>query len=283
MSVLIPGPSDSLHVRLFSAGYVELRKWWVHTDRIRTMWRLCRAETEGAALLLDSRSFAFPAGRLALVPPGLDFKAHLEHPVKKLYIHFELIGWAPAAVGELFTEPVTLGRDQLRDRLADELREELCSSNRLGPPLSCRVKSLVHLSLASLETALPEEKVALLRRVANGQEDLLEVFRYIDQHLPERLDNSRLAEVAHASESCFIRRFREAIGQTPGRYIRDRRVARASKLLISTDCSIDEIAESCGFGNRYYFSRVFSKRVGRPPASYRKERAISIGGGGEGQ
>jgi len=275
MPVLIPGVADSVHVRLFSAGYIELGNWWTHTDHIRSMWRLCRADNAGAALISDTWSYALPVGRFALVPPGLKFKAQLERPVKELFVHFEVLGWPAAAVKEFFPEPVTLQRDDFRDRLAEDLCVELEASDHLGPALSCRVKSLVHLVMASLERVLPEEKAALLRHVADGQLDLLEVLRFIDAHIDESLDNGRLAEIAHTSESCFIRRFREAMGQTPARYVQDRRVAKASELLVCTDQSIDEVAQRCGFANRYYFSRVFSERVGRPPVRYRNERPVA--------
>ena len=113
-----------------------------------------------------------------------------------------------------------------------------------------------------------------MRHIADGQLDLLQVLQFIDRHIEEPLDNGRLAEIAQSSESCFIRRFREAMGQTPARYVQDRRVAQASELLVCTDYSIDEVAQRCGFANRYYFSRVFSERVGRPPARYRNERPV---------
>ena len=269
MPVLFPYISDSPYIRLYSAGYLELGSWWPHTDHIRSLWRLCRADDGGAGLVYDGKRYAMPAGRFVLVPPGLNFEAFLERRVRKLFVLFEVIGWTAPTVADLFAEPLTLPRDELRERLADELREEVSDSDRLGPALSSRLKSLVHLVLASLEEVLPEEKVALMRRVADGQEHLLGVLRFIDHHLAEPLENGRLAQIASTSESCFIRRFREAIGQTPARYVQDRRVARASELLVSTNYSIDEIAERCGFANRHYFSRVFCERVGRPPGRYR--------------
>jgi len=275
MPVLIPGPSDSLHVRLFSVGCIPLGDWWTHTDHIRTMWRLCRADDSGASLRYNSTSYEIPAGRLALVPPGLKFEAHLEGTVQLFFIHFEVISWPTVAVRDLFPEPFTLHADEFRDRLADDLRDEIDVSDHLSPALSCRAKSLVHLAIAALEQDLPDEKVALMRHIADGQLDLLEVLQFIDHHIEEPLDNSRLAEIAQTSESCFIRRFRETMGQTPARYVKDRRVAQASELLICTDQSIDEVAQRCGFANRYYFSRVFSERVGRPPARYRNERPVA--------
>ena len=76
-------------------------------------------------------------------------------------------------------------------------------------------------------------------------------------------------EIALTSESRFIRCFRDATGQTPARYVQDRRLRRAAEALVATDRSIDEIAERCGFANRYYFTRVFSQRMGVSPARYR--------------
>jgi AraC-like DNA-binding protein len=276
MSILFPGIADSIHVRLSAAANLQLGPWWTETDLNRSMWRLCRADGEGAFLdydsEYDSESYAIPAGRFYLVPPGLDFRARLERPVKLFHVLFEVLGWPAAAVRDLLPAPVTLGPDTMRDGLADELCGEVNSNKALGPALSCRVKSLVHLALANLEQALPAEKVSLLRHIADGQLDLLEVLRHIDCHIEEPLDNALLAEISHSSESCFIRRFREAMGQTPARYVQDRRIARASELLVSTDQSIDEVARRCGFANRYYFSRVFAERMGRPPVRYRNER-----------
>jgi AraC-like DNA-binding protein len=275
MPVLIPGIADSLHVRLFAAGSLVLKKWWIDTDHIRSMWRLCRADRSGAVLRYGDARFPLPAERLVLVPPGLKFEAHLERPVKELFVHFEVVGWPVPAVRDIFPEPFTLPPDPLRDQIAEELRKEIESADQLGPALSCRVKSLVHRVLASLEDALPGEKARLLRHMANGQLSLLEVLRFIDGRLHEPLDNARLAEIAHVSESCFIRRFRQAMGQTPAQYVQDRRVARATELLVCTEQSIDEVAQRCGFANRYYFSRVFTERVGRPPVRYRNERPVA--------
>jgi AraC-like DNA-binding protein len=272
MTVLFPGVSDSIHIRLFAAGHIRLKRWWTETDRIRSMWRLCRTDEEGAALRFGTKTYWFPPGRFSLVPPGLRFETHLERSVNKFYVLFEVIGWTARSVRDLFPEPITLPANDFRDQLADELQKEVAISERLGPALASRVKSLVHLTMASLEDVLPDEKIGQLYRLIDYQSDILEVVRFIESHIDESLDNALLAEIAHSSESCFIRRFREAMGQTPARYVQDRRVARAAELLVCTNQSIDEVAQRCGFANRYYFSRVFSEHIGLPPVRYRNER-----------
>ncbi len=272
MSVLFPDPQEGLYTRLFSAGYLKVDQWWPATDLLRGFWRLYLNEQDGAELHVGDTRFPLPEGRLVLVPPGLDFRIVLQHPLSQLFVQFEFLGWPPEAARELLPTPLVLPPDDLRDALARRLREELGRASRLSPVHSARVKALVHLSIAAALEALPAERARRVLRIHEGQGELLAVLHYIDEHLTEPMSNARLAEIAQSSESRFIRRFREATGRTPARYVQERRLERASELLVSTEYSIDRIAEATGFANRYYFTRVFTQRMGLPPGRYRSER-----------
>ena len=50
----------------------------------------------------------------------------------------------------------------------------------------------------------------------------------------------------------------------------ERRVAWAARRLAFGDESIDAIALGAGFANRNYFTRVFTRHLGVPPAAYRR-------------
>lgn len=272
MSVLITELQESLYTRLFSAGYLTVDQWWKDTDLLRGFWRLYLNAQDGVTLELAGKSFALPAGRLVVVPPGLDFDIQLERPVEQLFAHFEFLGWPPEAARDLLPEPMVLPPDELTDALAARLCRDLATACRLGPVLSARLKALLHLSIAAALEDLPAERTRRALRINEGQRELLAVLHYIDEHLAEPMSNARLSEIALSSESRFIRRFREATGRTPARYVQERRLERASELLVSTDHSIDRIAEASGFANRYYFTRVFTQRMGLPPGRYRSER-----------
>ncbi len=245
---------------------------------LRGFWRLYLNADDGASLRLADRSFALPAGRLVLVPPGLEFDIALSRPLDQLFCLFEFLGWPAEAARDLLPEPAILAEDDVRHALARELSVELAAAARLGPVLSGRVKALVHLSIAAALAELPEERTRPVLRINEGQRELLAVLHYIDEHLADPMSNAALAEIALSSESRFIRRFREATGRTPARYVQERRLERASELLVSTDYSIDRIAEVSGFANRYYFTRVFTQRMGLPPGRYRSERPHLPGG-----
>jgi AraC family transcriptional regulator of arabinose operon len=274
MPVLFPHHQEGLYTRLFSAGYLTVDQWWPETDLLRGFWRLYLNEQDGVVLRLGHKDFPMPPGRLVLVPPGLDFEIELHHPVDQLFAQFEFLGWPPEAAGDLLPEPIALpAGDDLRELLVARLRKELGSARGgLDPVLAGRVKALIHLSISDALASLPEDHTRRVLRISEGQREMLAVLQYIDEHLENPLSNETLAGIALSSESRFIRRFREATGRTPARYVQERRLERASQLLVSTDYSIDRIAEASGFANRYYFTRVFTQRMGLPPGRYRSER-----------
>lgn len=68
----------------------------------------------------------------------------------------------------------------------------------------------------------------------------------------------------------FTRRFRKAHGGTPIEYLTRLRLDNARQLLIETDATLDEIAESCGWSSGYYLSDVFKNAFGMAPGQFRR-------------
>ncbi len=96
------------------------------------------------------------------------------------------------------------------------------------------------------------------------------VLEHIAAHFHERLTMGKLAGLSGLSLSQFERRFREAFGQTPSRFITRFRLTRAGQLLVETDRTLSDIALSCGFYDHSHFTRVFRDMFGLAPGAYRK-------------
>jgi transcriptional regulator GlxA family with amidase domain len=90
------------------------------------------------------------------------------------------------------------------------------------------------------------------------------------QHLDEELTVQRLARHAKMSPRTFNRRFREETGQSPGVWVRDRRIDRARELLESRDLPVDEVARLSGLGSGGNLRHHLRRGVGMSPSSYRK-------------
>ena len=89
-------------------------------------------------------------------------------------------------------------------------------------------------------------------------------------HLDEELTVQRLARHAKMSPRTFSRHFREETGQSPGVWVRRRRIDRARELLESQDLPVDEVARLSGLGSGGNLRHHLRRGVGMSPSSYRK-------------
>jgi AraC-like DNA-binding protein len=64
--------------------------------------------------------------------------------------------------------------------------------------------------------------------------------------------------------------FRDRLGVSLGRYMRESRLSQAAQFLQKSDLSVSDIGEKCGFESLYAFSRAFRKAYGIPPRTYRQ-------------
>lgn len=97
------------------------------------------------------------------------------------------------------------------------------------------------------------------------------VLSYMDEHYQRTFSLAALAQLVNMSVRTFTRRFRELKGCAPGEYIARLRMARAGRLLRSTNRSITDIAFEVGFNDSNYFARQFRRLMGCSPREYRKE------------
>lgn len=99
---------------------------------------------------------------------------------------------------------------------------------------------------------------------------LLPTLEFLYKNLADvDLTIGQLARCTFLSESQFRRLFTRVIGTNPVHFIQQQRIDRACKLLRTTDCSIEQIAESCGFADTPFFVRVFKTWTGVSPRRYR--------------
>ena len=91
------------------------------------------------------------------------------------------------------------------------------------------------------------------------------------EQYPERdYSNESLSARANMSESTFLRRFKRATKRAPHRFLLDKRLERARAVLSSTDLNLDEVAELCGFNDRFSLSRQFKAQFVISPQQFRQ-------------
>lgn len=92
---------------------------------------------------------------------------------------------------------------------------------------------------------------------------------YLDNNLSEHVSINDIARFIHVDKSYLISVFKKCYHETPIAYHQRIRIQRAKNMLINTNLSITEIAESSGFSSIHDFDRVFRKIAGGKPSDYR--------------
>jgi len=83
------------------------------------------------------------------------------------------------------------------------------------------------------------------------------------------LDLVAIGQAAGLSRTRLIHAFRELVGVTPHRYLLERRVSHAARLLADGDMAVAEVCFASGFGSLARFNAAFRDAHGLPPGGYR--------------
>ncbi len=125
---------------------------------------------------------------------------------------------------------------------------------------------LIMLSVHNRRVTLPGKTSAKLERI---------IF-YIQENFSDKITLASLSEHFELSKSYILRLFRDNLHTTVTAYINRYKLNYAAVLLKSTTQNVTEVAESLGFTDCYYFSRLFKRQFGESPMKYLKHYRLSF-------
>ncbi|MBN1551110.1 effector binding domain-containing protein [bacterium] len=100
--------------------------------------------------------------------------------------------------------------------------------------------------------------------------DILNACIYVEENLRNSFTLETLAFQASYSTFHFHRLFSALVGESPGLYIRKRRLSEAARELAETSRRIIDIAMDYQFNSQEAFSRAFRSFAGIAPAAFRR-------------
>ena len=127
-----------------------------------------------------------------------------------------------------------------------------------------RLTLLMTDEIARPRQAYTSRQIRSMQRVEN-------MMKFIREHYAQEISVSEIAQSAALSQSECIRCFRETLGITPFRLVRQVRLGRAMELLAETEEKLESIALQCGFRDVSYFVRAFREEKGCTPGSFRRQ------------
>jgi AraC-like DNA-binding protein len=159
--------------------------------------------------------------------------------------------------------------------------------SRLGINSGCSLKSLLENDsrnlLAIQKTKNIEDIAVVLGRIMDDLEGQLHCYqkmqhasslrkaeRYIQENYSRKLSLEEIANVSGFSAPYFSTIFKRETGENLSTYLSRLRVEKAAALLISTSLPLNTIANTCGFEDQSWFSKIFKTHTGMSPRRYRK-------------
>ncbi len=145
------------------------------------------------------------------------------------------------------------------------LRDEADSHNAGGLALvEALTAGLGHLLVryAGVERPRPVRVRGGLSAVAKRR-----VLELIDAALDARLTIEMLAREVDLSPAYFARAFKETLGRAPHQYLLALRLARARRLIETSNASLSDIAQRSGFADQAHLTRLFKRAFGTTPGA----------------
>jgi len=100
------------------------------------------------------------------------------------------------------------------------------------------------------------------------------ILNEMRQNYTENITLTDLAKKYNISISHLSNLIKEELHLPYSEYITSKRIQKAKELLTDENLSIEEIAERVGYGDYFYFTKVFKKNCGISPSKYRKNLLI---------
>lgn len=155
--------------------------------------------------------------------------------------------------------------------LADILTEIQAEYESMQKGYEMMIKSLLLRFFTLIFRNIPENSDSGKGISRNAVDKIRNILLYIDMNYYENIDLKLLEEKFEISRPYLCNTFKSLTGISPVNYIIRRRITEAKQKLVSTEKSIIEISEECGFNSLSNFNSLFKRMTGLTPSSYRKK------------
>jgi AraC family transcriptional regulator len=210
-----------------------------------------------ADVTVGGTTYAVSPGSVSLVPAGVQVEFAYRGRSEHLYAHFR-----PRLVGEPSYVPAVQDSGTAAPVLSDLLRQAIEASPSGSPRVAAEVWTALW-RVSQLSAALSEGGGTA------GHPAVAAAIAYIEANLARPLTVPALARAAGVSHNHLTRLFGSETGTTVVAYIRQRRMARARHLLVSSTLSIPAVAASVGIPDLHAFNKSCHRELGGSPRTVR--------------
>lgn len=99
---------------------------------------------------------------------------------------------------------------------------------------------------------------------------------HMHRHYREKIKLGTLSDLAGLTPTSYSRSFKKMMGVSPMEYLNGIRLNHSKLLLNQPGMTVNAAAQSSGFGNEFYYSRVFKRQTGISPTMFIRRRQLRV-------
>ena len=246
-------------LKLSYMGHATVDTDWKTNLLATPFHRLYIIESGTGGLSTESEHLVLEPGKAYLLPANLPCSYHCDGRLSQLFFHFNLSE-------QMQFDPLgNLQKLSVINYPADSiqaLKQHCTGSNYAdGLELVCAIYKI--LLDMNEKYHYPWEQVHTYSRC------VADTINDIHKNLSAQLRIEELANRRFMSQSYLCRIFRKETGFSLKQYIQMQLIGAAQWQLSHTDASMEQISNSLGFCNQFYFSQCFKKHCRVSPLQYR--------------
>ena len=241
--------------------------WNKPADGIDACYKLYLPVHGQARLVLESQEVVLRPNTAYLIPGYHLVRQECRRRMDVYWIHF-----VPESMYLTFllshVEQVHKLSQPLLDYWQSTLTEIPQLFDRGARLLTYRVQAMLMDAAAEV---LESSRLDQMVTADSAYQQLKPALDFMDRHFLENPPLAEIAETVYLAPNYFHRKFSGTFHVTPFEYMLLRRLNLGRQLLLSTDLTLERIAERCGFYGAFHFSKLFKKHCGLSPKEFRRQ------------
>lgn len=237
-------------------------------------------------ITIEGKKYFFNKNTLILFQAGTKYKFNVKEPINIISINFDytqnnnrhISPYTPVLVKN--NETLTYNIEKIQFENAPVLENQIVirnfSTNGILKNILTEINQKLPFYREKISLLLKNLIIDIVRTTAFSEQPNIEnklnaVLSYIRENYAENITNDQMAKIVNYHPYYLNRVFKKYTGMTLHKYLLDYRINMAENLLLTTEITVEKIAEQVGFNSTNCFISYFKKSKDLTPSQYRNK------------